>query len=148
MIPPAAAGFYVFEVTDIAYQHTVDLTLVYAQALHLYNSGFQYWFDKEEIKIINANNEQYQLKSVEEELLLTWFEKMNDAEDASYLTTTEIATKLSVHSKINVSNSTINLLGKALHKHKYHKLKKNGKQVFVVRERTITEVERLAKEKL
>ena len=140
--------FLCFEVTDIAYQHTVDLTLVYAQALHLYNSGFQYWFDKEEIKIINANNEQYQLKSVEEELLLTWFEKINDAEDASYLTTTEIATKLSVHSKINVSNSTINLLGKALHKHKYHKLKKNGKQVFVVRERTITEVERLAKEKL
>lgn len=35
---------------------------------------FCHWFNQEEIKDINANNEQYQLLSPEEELLLTWFE--------------------------------------------------------------------------
>lgn len=138
--------FLCFEVTEIAYQHSVDISKAYAQALYLFNSGFQYWFDKEEIKVINANNEQYQIKLVEEELLLVWFEKIVGTEGATYLTTTEIATKLSVYNKITISNSTINLLGKALHKHHYQKLKKNGRQVFAVRERSPEEVERLSKE--
>lgn len=50
----------------------------------------------EEIKTINANNEQYQLKTAEEELLLTWFEKPKDEYNISYLSTSEIATKLSI----------------------------------------------------
>ena len=43
-------------------------------ALKLHKEGFRHWFNQEEIKEINANNEQYQLRSPEEELLLTWFE--------------------------------------------------------------------------
>ena len=81
------------------------------------NSGFKFWFDKEEIKTITASNEQYQVKTAEEELLLTWFEKPTDGYNISYLSTSEIASKLNTFTKINVTNSTEIMLGKALHKH-------------------------------
>ena len=65
--------FLCFEVEHIEYTHEIDINKVYAQALKLKNEGFRHWFNQEEIKEINANNEQYQLMSPEEELLLTWF---------------------------------------------------------------------------
>lgn len=135
-----------FEVTEIKYNHNIDMAQVFAQALHLFKNGERFWFDREEINLINANNEQYQMKSVEEELLLTWFEKPKDPAQAQYLSTSEIATKLSSHVKINVSGSTINLLGKALHKHGYVRKKKSGRYVYEVRERSFDEVEQEAKD--
>ena len=66
--------FLCFEVTDIHYQHHIAIDNVYSQAFHLYKTGFRFWFDKSEIESITDNNEQYQIRSVEEELLLTWFE--------------------------------------------------------------------------
>jgi hypothetical protein len=40
---------------------------------------------------INKNNEQYCSMSVEEELLLIWFEPCNPEEGDLYLSTTELA---------------------------------------------------------
>jgi predicted P-loop ATPase len=37
--------FLCFEVEEIQYQHDVDINMIYAQALHLFNEGFRYWFD-------------------------------------------------------------------------------------------------------
>ena len=138
--------FLCFEVTDINYKHKIDLSNVYAQALHLFKDGFRFWFDKEEIAAINANNEQYQMKSVEEELLLTWFEKTKNEPGASFLTTSAIASKLTLHNKINITGSTINHLGKALHKHKYERCKKGGRWVYVVREKSFDEVDSQSKQ--
>ncbi len=66
---------------------------MYTQALHLFNNGFRYWFDKEETKAITANNEQYQLRSPEEELLLIWFEIPKENFNILYLSTSQIASK-------------------------------------------------------
>ena len=138
--------FLSFEVTDIEYQHKVDLSMVYAQALHLFNSGFKFYFEKKEIDAITANNEQYQLKSAEEELLLTYFEKPADTNGATFFTTTEIANKIAAQTKTNVTNSNIIMLGKALHKHKYFRIKKGDRYVYAVRERGWDEVNRQATE--
>jgi Predicted P-loop ATPase and inactivated derivatives len=84
--------------------------------LHLIDQGFRYWFNNEEIKNINQNNEQYQIKSPEEELLLTWFERADKDTATAFLNTTQIATRLAYFSNININNSTVNQLGKALKK--------------------------------
>lgn len=55
------------EFTQVAL-HNANLDNCYKQALHLIDEGFRYWFNNEEIKNINQNNEQYQIKSPEEEL--------------------------------------------------------------------------------
>lgn len=132
--------FLCFEVAEILYQHNTDIHKVFAQAYHLFQNGFQYWFDKKEIETITANNEQYQIKSVEEELLITWFEPAEKDKAPLYLNASQIAAKLAEKTKLNVSDGSINKLGKALKKHNFIRLKKGGAYVYAVKELNWEEV--------
>ncbi len=85
---------------------------MYAQAKHLLDNGFKYWFDQTEIEAINQNNEQYRSMSVEEELLLTWFQPCNADKAGLYLSTTEPAAWFNEKVKINVTDAK-QKLGKA-----------------------------------
>ena len=133
--------FLCFELEGIKYQHDVDINLAFSQALFLFKSGFRFWFDQEEIKSITENNEQYQLRSPEEELLLTWFEPCERENANAFLNTSQIASKLAEKAKINITDSTINKLGRALKKHNFLKLKKNGIFVYALTENSWEEVD-------
>jgi hypothetical protein len=133
--------FLCFELEGIKYQHNVDINMAFSQALFLFKSGFRYWFDQEEIKSITENNEQYQLRSPEEELLLTWFEPCEKEKANAFLNTSQIASKLAEKAKINITDSTINKLGRALKKHNFLKLKKNGIFVYALTENSWEEVD-------
>jgi hypothetical protein len=133
--------FLCFELEGIKYQHDVDINMAFSQALFLFKSGFRYWFDQEEIKSITENNEQYQLHSPEEELLLTWFEPCEKEKANTYLNASQIAAKLAEKAKINITDGTINKLGKALKKHNFIRLKKNGIAVYALIENTWEEVD-------
>jgi hypothetical protein len=133
--------FLCFELEGIQYQHDVDINLVFSQALFLFKSGFRYWFDQEEIKSITENNEQYQLHSPEEELLLTWFEPC-DRENASlFLNASQIGAKLAEKAKINLNDGTINKIGKALKKHNFVRLMRKGSPVYALKEFSYEEVD-------
>ena len=139
--------FLCFELENIEYQHSVNINLCYAQAYKLYQSGFRHWFNQEEIKEINANNEQYQIMSPEEELLLTWYEPTTKENANAFLKTTEIAVRLSIVANININDSTVNKLGKALKKHGFLRMAKNKTYVYAVKALDVDEVDRRAKEK-
>ena len=124
--------FLCFEVEYIEYAHEIDINKVYAQALSLFTNGFRHWFNQEEIKEINQNNEQYQLRSPEEELLLTWFEPAEKDKAQYYFNTTQIAQVLSARANININDGTVNKLGKALKKHKFLRIYKNRAYVYPV----------------
>jgi Virulence-associated protein E/Domain of unknonw function from B. Theta Gene description (DUF3874) len=138
--------FLCFELEGIKYQHDVDINLAFSQALFLFKSGFRFWFDQEEIKNITANNEQYQLHSPEEELLLTWFEPCPKEEATLFLNTSQIAAKLADRTKLNLNDATINKLGKALKKHNFIKISKKTGYVYAVKELTYDEVDSKNKE--
>ena len=133
--------FLCFELEGIKYQHDVDINMAFSQALFLFKSGFRFWFDQEEIKSITENNEQYQLHSPEEELLLTWFSPCERNKANIFLNASQIAAKLAEKAKINITDGTINKLGKALKKHNFIKLKKNGIAVYALIENTWEEVD-------
>jgi hypothetical protein len=133
--------FLCFELEGIKYQHDVDINMAFSQALFLFKSGFRHWFDQEEIKSITENNEQYQLHSPEEELLLTWFEPCEKDKANTFLNASQIAAKLAEKAKINITDGTINKLGKALKKHNFIRLKKNGIAVYALIENTWEEVD-------
>jgi hypothetical protein len=133
--------FLCFELEGIKYQHEVDINMAFSQALFLFKSGFRFWFDQEEIKNITANNEQYQLHSPEEELLLTWFSPCERDKANIFLNASQIASKIAEKAKININDATINKLGKALKKHNFIRLKKNGLAVYALIENTYEEVE-------
>jgi flagellar biosynthesis GTPase FlhF len=134
--------FLCFELEGIQYQHDVDINLVYSQALHLFKEGFRYWFDQEEIKLITENNEQYQLKSPEEELLLTWFEPIERDNATLFLNASQIAAKLAERAKINITDGTINKIGKALKKHNFIRISAKTGYVYAIREFTYEEVDK------
>ncbi|ENA1802809.1 virulence-associated E family protein [Flavobacterium psychrophilum] len=133
--------FLCFELEGIKYQHDVDINLVFSQALFLFKSGFRFWFDQEEIKSITENNEQYQLHSPEEELLLTWFSPCDKEKANVFLNASQIAAKLAEKAKINITDGTINKLGKALKKHNFIRLKKNGIAVYALIENSWEDVD-------
>ncbi|MGV7107574.1 VapE domain-containing protein [Flavobacterium sp. U410] len=139
--------FLCFEVEHIEYTHNIDINSAYAQARQLYKDGFRYWFNQEEIKEINLNNEQYQIRSPEEELLLTWFELADRDTANNFLNTTQIATKLAERAKLNITDGTVMKLGKALKKHGYLRLSKKNGYVYAVRELNWEEVDNKNREK-
>ena len=134
--------FLCFEVENIEYTHNIDIHKVYAQALKLQKENFRHWFNQEEIKEINANNEQYQLRSPEEELLLTWFEPVEKEVATHFLNASQIAQIISSRANMNINDATVNKLGKALKKHKFQRIYKNRAYVYVVKLRDYEEVDR------
>ncbi len=138
--------FLCFEVEAIEYTHNIDINLAYAQAKQLYQDGFRFWFNQEEIKEINQNNEQYQSRSPEEELLLTWFEIADRTTANNFINTTQIAAKLADKAKLNITDGTVMKLGKALKKHGYLRLSKKNGYVYAVKELSWDEVESKNKE--
>ncbi|WP_348800553.1 VapE domain-containing protein [Flavobacterium adhaerens] len=133
--------FLCFEVENIQYQHEVDINLVFSQALYLFKSDFRFWFDQDEIKAITESNEQYQLRSPEEELLLTWFEPVAREKAKLCLNTSQIAAKLADRAKLNINDSTINKLGKALKKHQFIRFNTKKGYVYAVNELTYEDVD-------
>ena len=101
----------------------------------------------EQAKEINANNEEYQIKSPEEELLLTWFKVVEKSEANTFLNTTQIAVRLSEHAKLTITDSSVQKLGKALKKHNFLRLKKNGSFVYALYEKSYEEVDKEISEK-
>lgn len=139
--------FLCFEVEHIEYTHEIDINKVYAQALKLKKQGFRHWFNQEEIKEINANNEQYQLMSPEEELLLTWFEPATRETANAFFNASQIAVRLSTVANVNVTDGTVNKLGKALKKHGFLRMAKNKSYVYAVKVLDVDEVDKRAREK-
>ena len=133
--------FLCFELEGIQYQHDVDINMAFSQALYLFKSGFRFWFDQEEIKNITANNEQYQLRSPEEELLLTWFEPVEREKATLFLNASQIGAKLAERAKINITDGTINKIGKALKKHNFTRISSKTGYVYAIREFTYEEVD-------
>lgn len=134
--------FLCFEVMSIDYQHQVEIDKVYSQALALFHQGFRFYFDKSEIGEITANNEQYQVKTVEEELLLVYFRKPSVDDIPIYLTTSQILYKLAVFSKLPTTTGNVITLGKALKKHNFQRIKKKGNYVYSVNELTSDQVDK------
>jgi predicted P-loop ATPase len=133
--------FLCFEVTDIDYKHCIDINNVYAQAMHLWKSGFRFYFDKHESGMITESNEKYQIRTAEEELLLAWFVPVELNVANTFLSASQIMAKLSGRGCINTSTGGLISLGKALKKHGFTKTKRGGLYVWAVKELDQIEVE-------
>lgn len=126
--------FLCFEVLHINYRHSIDMDLVYAQALHLLGSAFQFWFNSSENDLINKNNEQFRNMSIEEELLKQYFEP-SSADDADHLlSTTELLTWLGKKAKVSLTDSAKLKMGKALKALGFLRLKRQNKYVYALKE--------------
>lgn len=86
---------------------------MYAQALEMTERGFQYWFDKDQIAVIEQHNEDFRARESEEELLSVYLDvPAEDAQNAQKLTTAEIAEKLTTlgNLRYKIPNNRLGML--------------------------------------
>ena len=87
-----------FEVESIQnpFHTIIPYELLYAQAKALVEEGyFAYWFDMEEMEVLEAHNEEFRAQENEEELLKVYFAvPASDSMNSKFLTTAEISEKL------------------------------------------------------
>ena len=89
---------------------------LYSQALALWESGFRYWFNQEEINALVGHVSNFEVTSTEEELLLTYFRKPLPNEQCLYLTCSNIVEKINIYTKKPLSPIQV---GRALRKHEF-----------------------------
>lgn len=117
--------FLCFEVKSINYNHDVPIDKVMAQAFHLFKSGFQHWFDSNEILLLNQKNEYFYESSLEEELVTSYLIPCSkDDEEARYGTTTDIM--LVLEKMLKLKKISVSPLGKALTKRGFEFTKSHG----------------------
>ena len=87
-----------FEVESIQnpFEDIILYERLYAQAKAYVECGyFAYWFDLDEIEVLEAHNEKFRVQENEEELLKVYFAvPASDSMNAKFLTTAEISEKL------------------------------------------------------
>ena len=93
-----------FEVESIQnpFFTTLPYELMYAQAWALVNDPtFSYWFDLDEIEVLEEHNQHFRDESNEEQLLDVYFAvPSTDASNAKFLTTAEISERLIYYGNI------------------------------------------------
>lgn len=137
--------FLTFEVISVSYEKSFNIDKMYAQAKYLYQSGFKYYFTKDEIMEVNTINEKFSTVSIEEELLLKYFipaslsnMKLSEAkrkeQGISLLSTTDIAEELVKKTeRLSLSDKFVKKLGSYLRKHNFQRIGKQGRYVYGVK---------------
>ena len=113
---------------------------IYAQARYLVEIGFQYWFDMDDIEMLEQHNDDFRAQENEEQLLAVYFDIPADGY-GTFMTTAEISDKLVVKGSIKKPMS-LSRLGMVLQQQGYRS-KRVGKtrlRGWLVREREIEEI--------
>ena len=110
---------------------------IYAQALALYKSGFQFWFTKEEIQELNRHNRQFETPRLEHELVDLYFRKPTDTELGEFMS---VARALQIISNgISQKLSAVNV-GRAFSDLGFKRVRTNSCRGFIVVCRTAEEI--------
>ena len=128
-----------FEVESIVSprEHPFAYEGIYSQALALYESGFQYWFTKEEIQELNRHNKQFETPRLEHELVDLYFRKPTDSELGEFIS---VARALQVISNgISQKLSAVNV-GRAFSDLGFKRVRTNSCRGFIVVCRTAEEM--------
>jgi predicted P-loop ATPase len=96
--------YLVFTAETINIAHRIDMKMVWAQAFHLLENGFSYWFTQEEIQQLNKINEIYRQISPEEEWLMKLYEPCEPTDErAKFLMPSEMLSKINAWSNMKLS---------------------------------------------
>ena len=128
-----------FEVDSILSprEHPFHYEGIYAQALSLYTSGFQYWFTKEEIQELNRHNKQFEAPHLEHELVDLYFRRPIDSELGEFISVARALQMIS--NGISQKLSAVNV-GRAFSDLGFKRVRTNSSRGFIVVCRTPEEI--------
>ena len=132
-----------FEVEDIQnpFYTILPYGMMYAQAWQLIQEGFNYWFDQEEIAVMEQHNEDFRMQDSEEQLLPILFDVPVEGKGV-FMTTAQISEKLSTFGNIK-KPMHVAQLGKVLSRFGFKKIKSGKLRIsgYMVYMRTSDEIE-------
>ena len=129
-----------FEVESIVSprDHPFHYEGIYAQALALFKSDFQYWFTKEEIQELNHHNRQFETPHLERELVSLYFRVPMESENGMFMTSARaiqiIGTGIS--QKLNPTR-----VGLAFNELGFQRVRYHGIRGYLVIQRTAEEMQ-------
>lgn len=98
-------------------ESVIDYPQLYAQAVAALNRGETYWFDVEHAKQTTARNQAFNQLTIEENLLLHYFEVPGKEEQGEWMSPTEIFLYIQKESKMKLGNKGLTGFGRILKKH-------------------------------
>ncbi|MCR4602546.1 MAG: virulence-associated E family protein [Prevotella sp.] len=114
-----------------------NLPQLYAQALQLYQTGFQYWLDINEQKAVEKQNARFRATSIEEELIDTYYVPCKaDEKGAKRMQAHEILSTL--QGKANCGRLSPVTIGKILSSKGFISKKSGGISKWIVKDRVLT----------
>lgn len=143
--PTGSRRYAPFTIDSIDYEYTINYDQLYAQVLHLLNSGFRYWLNISEIEELTLHNTQYQFMCPEEEFLLTYFSHDAIHNNPQWLTASDILKRINFRTGTPFSTLGVMMLGKILHNSEYQCIHKRKGTFYKVYEIGEDEVERRRK---
>ncbi len=118
---------------------TIPYCQIYAQAHYLIEHDFNYWFDLDDIDILEQHNEDFRAQENEEQLLAVYFDIPAEGK-GQFMTTAEISDKLVIKGSIK-HPMPMNRLGMLLKKAGYRQKCLGGKvRGWIVYEREADDV--------
>ena len=109
--------YLVFSANEIDYKHKVDMSKVWAQAAHLANNKFLYWFSHEEMKMLNKVNDIYKQSTPEEEWLMKLYKPCEASEpNTLFMMPSEMLTTMNANSGMRLSMKKLSI---AMERHKF-----------------------------
>ncbi|MGL5730266.1 MAG: VapE domain-containing protein [Bacteroidales bacterium] len=95
----------------------IDYPQLYAQAVAALNRGETYWFDVEHAKQTTDRNQAFNQLTIEENLLLHYFEVPGKEGQGEWMSPTEIFLYIQKESKMKLGNKGLSAFGRILKKH-------------------------------
>ena len=88
--PTGSRRFLPFEVLHIdkPTAESICMDNVYSEVMYLYRQGVRYWFNDSEIEELHLTNSEFEVQTVEFEMLMQYFVKPAEEEESQYFMTT------------------------------------------------------------
>ena len=128
---------------DSPFAHEYPYGGIYAQAYHLWRTGFRYWLDEADDAELALHHRQFEELTIEEELIYTYLRVPGENETGEFLTTTRIIELIghSIHAPLDKRK-----VGRAMARMGFeqrHTRKANGWNVIILTGDEIKQQQRL-----
>jgi Predicted P-loop ATPase and inactivated derivatives len=120
--PTGSRRFLPFEVVKVDLKATREINMdnVFSEVMWLLDNDYRYWFIDEEITELHRVNQQFQVQTVEYEMLMQGFQKPEDREEC-YMTTSQVLTYLQGYTSIRLGEKR---MGEAITKAGFERVTK------------------------
>lgn len=133
----------VAEISEIENPWTAEIPYagVYAQAKALLDQGYRYWYNEQEIEVLNERNRRFETPNLARELVLSYFRPPVELEKGQYITAAQIIARFGSGVRLNAVQ-----VGRALKDLNFPQVHTKNGNFWVIVERSKDEIDHILPE--